>query len=71
MTRQPHLFFSFFRFCSFFGLVIFRFWRAQILYVCPAPAGRVLELEFINHLKKGGLFIIGDILLPQPDLSQV
>eukprot|EP01063_Lacrimia_lanifica_P008496 TRINITY_DN15552_c0_g1_i1.p1 TRINITY_DN15552_c0_g1~~TRINITY_DN15552_c0_g1_i1.p1 ORF type:complete len:1043 (+),score=364.58 TRINITY_DN15552_c0_g1_i1:54-3182(+) len=38
-----------------------KFWRARFLYLCPSPAGRVNRIEFVNHLKKGGLMIVGDV----------
>jgi potassium/chloride transporter 9 len=48
-----------------------KFWRLQLLYITPSPTGIVNNLEFVNNLKKGGLFVIGDInvrssLIPAP-----
>merc|ERR1712100_358777 len=39
-----------------------KFWRAQILYLTESPNGRCNVLEFMNNLKKGGLFILGDVV---------
>ena len=39
-----------------------KFWRAQMLYLCSSPHGRCNVLEFLNNLKKGGLFIVGDVV---------
>ncbi len=42
-----------------------KYWRPQILCLCPAPTGRVRMLDFVNNLKKGGLFVVGDVIYPQ------
>ena len=46
--------------------------RLQLLLVCPSPVGRVSLLELVNQLKKGGILIVGDVILPTcsaaPDL---
>jgi len=39
-----------------------KFWRAQILFLMHNPTGKCNVLEFVNNLKKGGLFIIGDVV---------
>ena len=46
-----------------------KFWRPQFMVVMQGgPCGQVPALEFINSVKKGGLFIIGDtITLPVED----
>jgi potassium/chloride transporter 9 len=51
-----------------------KFWRLQLLYITPSPTGVVNNLEFVNNLKKGGLFVIGDVnvrssLIPAPEPS--
>ena len=38
--------------------------RLQLLLVCPSPVGRVSLLELVNQLKKGGILIVGDVILP-------
>ncbi len=55
-----------------------KFWRAQLLLVCPSPVGRISLLELANQLKKGGVLIVGDVIVPprycsapgvQPDIG--
>ena len=40
-----------------------KFWRPQLLAVVRAqPRGRANALEFLNNLKKGGLYVLGTVL---------
>ena len=40
-----------------------KYWRPQFMVVLHGgPSGNVPMLEFINNMKKGGLFIIGDLV---------
>ena len=43
-----------------------KFWRPQILCLTHNPLGRCNVLEFVNNLKKGGLFILGDVVATAP-----
>ena len=42
-----------------------KFWRARFLFITHSPKHKVNLLEFMNYLKKGGLFIIGDICIDE------
>eukprot|EP01060_Flectonema_neradi_P014644 TRINITY_DN2127_c0_g1_i5.p1 TRINITY_DN2127_c0_g1~~TRINITY_DN2127_c0_g1_i5.p1 ORF type:complete len:582 (+),score=124.33 TRINITY_DN2127_c0_g1_i5:1432-3177(+) len=42
-----------------------KFWRARFLLITHTPKHKVNLLEFMNYLKKGGLFIIGDICIEE------
>ena len=45
-----------------------KFWRPSILLVVPRPDPEALALvDFANNLKKGGVFIIGSVLLCDKD----
>eukprot|EP00051_Salpingoeca_urceolata_P011548 m.143308 g.143308 ORF g.143308 m.143308 type:complete len:872 (+) comp17162_c1_seq3:3592-6207(+) len=39
-----------------------KYWRPQVLYMQQEGPWRNESIEFINHMKKGGLFIVGKVL---------
>ena len=40
-----------------------KFWRMQPLLLAPSPTGRMPTLEFVNDLKKGGLMVVGEVMV--------
>ena len=46
-----------------------KFWRPQILYACGNPRYNCVLIDFINALKKSGLYIIGHVRVD--DFDQV
>lgn len=42
-----------------------KFWRPSVLFLPRYPRGQLALLDFCNNLKKGGLYVVGNVLISQ------